>query len=380
MLRCAADLSRFFYQLPQRTGSAPASLRYCATAQRTVKPPPSGQRDAARPPTAPQHTPDEPPATFRAAEADDGTRLDRFIKRKAPGLPPGLIQRLIRKRRILVNDVPAVRNAHPVHSEDLVRIPGSIKLGLSRGKRAPPENDVSLAEAEQVRRWELHRDARCVVLNKPPGLPTQGGTAVGERHLERLLPGLGAGRYWLVHRLDREVSGALVVARDVGAAGLLAEHFRERRVVKRYWALVAGAPDASEGVVDAPVDGKRAITAWRVVYPIEKRFAWLELEPRTGRKHQLRVHCAYELKTPIVGDMRYGWDGGDEGGLGCLEGPGLHLFARSIEFPKLTREMSGGGKRARRKSPEQNVTVTAPLPPHMKDSWRRFGLQEKFAE
>lgn len=320
---------------------------------------------------------------WTATASEDGSRLDRFIKRRAPGLPQGLIQRLIRKRLIIVNTETANRNKYPVYTNDIVRLPGDIKLGLSRGKRKPPPDDVSLSESEMIREWVLFRDARCAVLNKPAGLATQGGGPAKERHIEALLPGLGSGRYWLIHRLDREVGGALLIARDVGAAGLLAEHFRARRIHKRYWALVEGKPNIKEGMIDYEIDGKSSRTAYRVIEMIDNHFTWLELEPRTGRKHQLRIHCAEVLQTPLVGDLRYG---SSSDGLNIVSGienhsPGLHLMAREIAFPRLTQTQSGGGKRARgpRGNESNLITVKAPLPPHMQNTWKRLGLDERLA-
>lgn len=395
MLRHLAALPRRWLPLsryPSTRQSVPA--RFCAQSPLPSSASESDTPDLSRPEPAPE--PEEPPAPtiapgvthvhWEVSAVDDGARLDRFIKRRAPGVPPGLIQRLIRQRSILVRSVPAIRNAHPVHTGDVVTFPGHIKLGLSRGKKKPPAEDVSLAESAVVKRWVLFRDARCVVLDKPAGLPTQGGSGVGGRHLEALLPGIGAGRYWLVHRLDREVAGAIVVARDVGAAGLLAEHFRTRLVRKTYWALVKGNVKEKSGFVDLPIDEKKARTDYRVVQSVDKKLTWLELFPRTGRKHQLRIHCADGLGVPIVGDGKYGHeDGGmpEGGGLESLMEPGLHLFSRRIEFPRLTQQMSGGGKRAKRPGREDGVNmieVTAPLPPHMKDTWKRFGLLESFAD
>ncbi|CDF34430.1 unnamed protein product [Chondrus crispus] len=372
-------------------------FRYCAqAANESTPPPPTRTTDLSSPrhspqPPAPTIAPNVKNVKWEVTAVDDGSRLDRFIKRRAPGVPPGLIQRLIRKRSIMVQSIPAIRNAHPVRTGDVVTFPGHIKLGLSRGKRKPQPDDISLAESAIVKHWVLHRDARCVVLNKPAGLPTQGGSSVGTRHLEALLPGIGEGRYWLVHRLDKEVGGAIVVARDVGAAGLLAEHFRGRLVRKTYWALVEGSVKDKTGFIDLPIDGKRARTDYRVIQSLDKKFVWLELSPRTGRKHQLRIHCADGLGTPIVGDGKYGHGGPEgldgqnvDGGLLSLMNPGLHLFSREIQFPKLTQHMSGGGKRSKRTAGSDGtgfptITARAPLPPHMKDTWKRFGLEEHFA-
>lgn len=312
------------------------------------------------------------PVLWRVSPVEDGSRLDRFVKRRAPGLPPGLIQKQIRQRRVLINSESAIRNAAPVYSGDVVRFPGDIKLGLNRRKKKPKDNDVSLAEAEIIRSWVLHRDARCAVLDKPPGLPVQAG---GGRCLEDLLCGIGSGRYWLVHRLDKEVSGAIIVARDVGAAGLIAEAFRSRTVSKRYWALVTGKVNGKEGTINSPIDEKKAVTRWRVMQRLDNQFTWLELEPRTGRKHQLRIHCADVLGAPILGDHRYG----PENGKGESFYSGLHLVSKNISFPRMT-QVGGGGKRSKRGKPSGLVSVTAPLPPHMKDTWKRFGLDEKIDE
>lgn len=319
--------------------------------------------------------------SWPVSSPEDGSRLDRFIKRKSPCLPPGLIQRLIRQRRILVNDTAAIRNAHPVRTGDMVHFPGYVKLGLTRGKKKPPPDDVSHAEAVVVRSWELFRDARCVVLNKPAGLASQGGQMVG-RHIDGLLQALGTGRYFLVHRLDKEVAGAMVVARDVGAAGLLSHAFRSGMVNKKYWGLVAGVPAREEGVVKMQIDGKRAVTAYRVIDQVEKLYSWVELQPQTGRKHQLRIHCADGLGCALVGDTKYGETamGGDGGGLENLGDPGLQLMARSIEFPRMTQVGSGGGKRAKRDRKDMSIiSVTAPLPRHMRETWGRFGFNERLA-
>jgi len=153
---------------------------------------------------------------FTVNPEEEYTRLDRFVKRRAPGLPPGLIQKLVRQGRILVDGTPPKRNAHKVLANSVIEVPGSVKLGLTRGKRAPPSGDTTLAESSEIRKWVIHRNARCVILNKPPGIPTQHNGDSEERTIEAMLSGIGAGRYWLVHRLDKEVSGAIVVARDIG--------------------------------------------------------------------------------------------------------------------------------------------------------------------
>lgn len=360
------------------------------------------------------------PVRWTVPSTEDGSRLDRFIKRRAPGVPPGLIQKLIRQRKVDVNLGAANSNAFKVYEGDEIRFPGDVKLGLSRRNRKPPKDDVSLAEAHIARSWVLHRDARATVLNKPAGLPVspagpssvnpvllakeskrssgapirvgQGSGPLGidpSRCLQDLLCGLGSGRFWLVHQLDKEVSGAIVVARDVGAAGLLAEFFRSRMIRKTYWALVHGPVRNGTGTVQTPIDGKLAYTAYRVIERVGKTYTWLALYPRTGRKHQLRIHCANGLGCPIVGDTKYcndddglsgteSYDDGEGMFEGLVPAGGVHLLSRRIEYPMLT--VPSVGNRRKKVIPKRYVGVTAPLPPHMRDTWKRLGLLEKLGE
>lgn len=313
---------------------------------------------------------------------EEGTRLDRLVKRRAPGLPPGLIQKLIRQGRITVDGSSPRRNAYPLKSNSIVAVPGELKLGLTRGKRAPPPDDSTLAEAFEIQKWVLHRDARCVVLNKPAGIPTQGGGPSKERHIEAMLPGIGSGRYWLVHRLDREVSGALVVARDVGAAALLAEHFKERRVSKTYWALVRGRPLTPSGVITAPINGKNAFTEYKTLASVDSvDYTLLELKPRTGRKHQLRIHCADVLGTPVVGDVKYSTKAGLKSLVPVEERPArINLHACRIEFPTLTKVHHGGAKPQLGRVVNSMVDVEAPLPRQLFDRWQMLGVLPKSEE
>lgn len=356
---------------------------------------------------------EEQPVRWTVAPVEDGSRLDRFIKRRAPGVPPGLIQKLIRQRKVQVNLNAANHNSFKVFEGDEIRFPGQVKLGLSRKSRKPPKDDVSLAEAQVARSWVLHRDARAAVINKPAGLPVspagpssvnpkllakelnrppgerirvgEGNGPLGidsSRCLQDLLCGLGSGRYWLVHQIDKEVSGAVVVARDVGAAGLLSEFFRSRLIRKTYWALVYGAIPKGSGSVQLPIDGKIAYTGYRVIERVDKTYTWLALYPRTGRKHQLRIHCAHGLGCPIVGDVKYSSDDdsytesrNDEDMFeGLVPGGGLHLLSRQIEYPVLT--IPSVGSRTKKAAPKRYIAVSAPLPPHMRDTWKRLGLLE----
>ncbi|CAN8073161.1 unnamed protein product [Agarophyton chilense] len=316
------------------------------------------------------------PARFKVSPDLSGSRLDRFIKSRAPGLPPGLIHRHIRQARVQINGRIERRRGTPVRENDVISFPGEVKLGLSRRKKRPTPDDISLSEAMEVKQWLLYRDARVAVLNKPPGLPvlSEPGKETS-RTLEQLLCGLGTGRYWLVHRLQTQVGGAILVARDVGAATLLSDFFRARVVTRLYWGLVSGVPRNKKGVVNMDIGGKKAVTRYRVVQMIDNHYSWLELEPRTGRSNQLSIHCAEGLGTPLIGDRNF--DNADDN-QHPVEAGALQLCSRTLTFPRLTQINPSIRQKRRCRSPDL-VSVKSPLPPHMKDTWRRLGLQESFA-
>jgi 23S rRNA pseudouridine955/2504/2580 synthase len=231
-------------------------------------------------------------------------------------------------------------------------------------------------DLEMVRRAVLHIDDDLIVLDKPAGLAVQGGTNT-ERHLDALLDGIRFGspeRPRLVHRLDRDTSGVLVLARSAAVAAKLAAAFRGKTVRKIYWAVVVGVPKPRSGRIDRPLaklsglggervapdeeDGKRAVTYYRTVSHAGDKIAWLALQPVTGRTHQLRAHCV-ALGTPILGDGKYGGRAAHPSGV--PQPRKLHLHARALALP----HPKGG-----------TLTVTAPLPPHMKETWAFFGFEE----
>jgi 23S rRNA pseudouridine955/2504/2580 synthase len=218
-----------------------------------------------------------------------------------------------------------------------------------------------------------------LVLNKPSGLATQGGSGISE-HVDGILDLLGFGkkqRPRLVHRLDRDTSGVLVVARTVPAAAALSESLRRRDAVKVYWALTKGVPKASRGTIKsalakeavgreekmAEVAGdaegaKAAVTEYAVIGTAGQDFAWVAARPVTGRTHQIRVHLA-SLGTPVVGDFKYG--GAGVRGRGEIDNK-LHLHARSIDIAH-----PDGGR----------LQAMAPLPPHMLKSWKLLGFDPR---
>jgi 23S rRNA pseudouridine955/2504/2580 synthase len=304
------------------------------------------------------------------AEADDGLRLDRWFRRHYPHLTHGRLEKLLRRGEIRV-DGGRVRAGHRLAAGMVVRVPPLPPAEGPPPAAAPPS--VSAADAEDLRARVLHRDDMILVIDKPAGLAVQGGSGTA-RHLDGMLDALrfdADERPRLVHRLDRDTSGVLVLARTRKAAAAVGEAFQDRAARKLYWALVHGTPDTPVGrwdtfmekkpggrgeQVSSGADGKRAVTLYRVLGRSDSAYAWLALTPLTGRTHQLRVHCA-EAGLPIVGDPRYG-DRRDRPAAGTL-GKGLHLHARALEMP----HPAGGILRA-----------NAPLPPHMEQSWRFLGF------
>jgi len=244
----------------------------------------------------------------------------------------------------------------------------------------PDTRPISRYDEAMLRGAVLHRDDAVIVLNKPPGLAVQGGSGT-ERHLDGMLDALRFGlveRPRLVHRLDKETSGVLVLARTAAAAAFLTRAFRDKTTRKIYWAIVVGLPEPAQGRIDLALaklpgregervranaeEGKRAVTYYRVVDSAGRKASWLALLPVTGRTHQLRAHCA-ALGTPILGDAKYGAAGAHLAGA-----PGakrVHLHARSLALP----HPSGGFLR-----------ITAPLPRHMRQVWEFFGFPADVAD
>jgi 23S rRNA pseudouridine955/2504/2580 synthase len=314
------------------------------------------------------------PDLVTVTEDEAEIRLDRWFRRHFPGLPQSAIQKLCRTGQVRVDGrraAPATRLA----PGQAVRVPPLAPLPPPPS--APPAIDPLVAK--DTRALVLYHDEQVIALNKPPGLPVQGGPGI-TRHLDGLLDALrfdAADRPRLVHRLDRDTSGVLVLARTPGSAARLAAAFRGRDVEKTYWAVVARRPVPPEGRIDLPLkrvggargertapaepgeDAARAVTEFRTLDHAGK-LAWLELRPVTGRTHQLRVHCV-AIGAPILGDVTYARP--DQNGAFAATVSGLsdalHLHARRLRLPH-----PAGGV----------LEVEADLPAHMRETFRTLGF------
>ncbi len=303
---------------------------------------------------------------------ENNMRVDRFFEARFPGLSFSHIQRIIRKGEVRVNGKRTQPKAR-LETGQAVRIP-PLKV-----EAPPPRDDAPSAQKDRafLKSITLYEDADVLVLNKPMGLAVQGGSGT-TRHVDGMLGalrGVDGQRPRLVHRLDKDTAGCLLVAKSRFAAAALAKTFRSRSARKIYWALVAGVPKPAQGRISTYLakqeveedsfmriakhgekDAVHAVTFYAVVETAAQKVAWLSLKPVTGRTHQLRAHMAH-VGNPIVGDPKYfnieNWE--LPGGIQNK----LHLLARRIAVPH-----PRGGV----------IDVSAPLPPHMLQTWNLLGF------
>ena len=317
--------------------------------------------------------------TIHVGAGEDGVRLDRWFKRRWPHLNHIQIQKLVRSGQIRVDGARAKADTRLVAGAQ-VRVPplpdapepGDKKPGLS-------ERDIAYAKS-----LVLYEDDEVLALNKPSGLAVQGGTKT-TKHVDRLLSAWGEGleRPRLVHRLDRDTSGVLLLGKTPAAAARLSGAFAKRKAKKTYWAIVAGNPHPPQGLIELPLV-KKGVGDRELVVPADpkefgaepadteyvtisraaKRAAWMALRPLTGRTHQLRAHMK-AIGHPILGDPKYTDEKATELTGGMSGGLKLQLHARRLILPH-----PGGGM----------LIIEAPLSPEMKAGFAHFGFDEHEAD
>lgn len=325
--------------------------------------------------------------TLTVGPEEGEQRLDRWFRKQFPHVSQVQIEKLCRRGEIRV-DGGRVKGNSRVAAGQQVRIPPLPEPGER------PETPVATAASDDdiamIQSCVIWHDEHILAINKPPGLPSQGGSGQGDRHVDALAEHLRFGKHdkpQLIHRLDKDTSGVLLLSRTPSMTRKLNELFRSREMRKIYWAAVAGAPRPKKGTlrwglvkggnpreermlavhpakIDKTEGAKRATTDYAVIEELGGRVSWVAMVPVTGRTHQLRVHMA-ELGHPIIGDGKYGGQGQDNPGdgwgaqLGGEISRKLHLHARSLTF----RHPLTGSR----------IVLTADLPEHMARTWKAFG-------
>jgi 23S rRNA pseudouridine955/2504/2580 synthase len=328
---------------------------------------------------------------IQVAEGEGDQRLDRWLRKRFPNLTQGAIEKMCRKGELRVEG-GRVTSATRVQDGQAVRVPPLPDVD----QPAPAASRIARNDEAMIQAAVMWKDEHIIALNKPPGLASQGGSGQGDRHVDGLAPALMFGYKEppkLVHRLDQDTSGVLLLARTDRVARGLSEALRHRNVRKIYWAAVAGVPYPRAGTirfglvkeggrgqekmraihpreVETTPGAKRAVTEFVTFENAGGRLSWVAMQPVTGRTHQLRAHMA-ELGHPILGDGKYGGSAQENLGDGWGAGIGgdlsrkLHLHARTliVEHP-VTKAL---------------LTLTAPLPPHMQKTWDFLGWNPKDA-
>ena len=313
-------------------------------------------------------------------DVDDGIRLDIWIKKHYPGVAFGILQKILRTGQVRVDSKRVKGNLRLVTGMK-IRIPP--QLAFAPPPDAPREKKLTQKEIDFIKSLVIYEDDAVIVLNKPAGIAVQGGSKQGGRHLDRYLDALAKNgeRPKLVHRLDLDTSGVLLLARTVKAARALGDMFKGREIRKHYWAIVSPAPPRDKGLIDVPIgkavgdggervmaldedEGKRSITLFRVLERASKKVAFVAFWPKTGRTHQIRVHAEL-ARMPIIGDPKYGLDDENHGDIldELRDLPQrLHLHARRIILPYV---VPGGRKK---------LDITAPLDDELETTWKYFGF------
>lgn len=306
---------------------------------------------------------------------ESGARLDRWFKRRFEGVTQGQVEKYLRTGQIRV-DGARVKSSTRLETGQMVRVPPLPTKAQMDAKRDELSKRISPKDEAFIREMKIYEDDDIIALNKPSGIAVQGGTNTS-RHIDGLLDALSSGEHRprLVHRLDRDTSGVLLIAKHPRAAAELGDMFRDRSLKKVYWAVVAGVPhphrgqirswmikgmgagDEKERMVPAVQSDKgsqHAVTEYAVVSTAGQKAAWVALSPLTGRTHQLRFHME-EMKNAIIGDTKYPGRREPLNGLG----EGLHLHARALVIPRPNG---------------RDIELVAPLPAHMKQTFKSLGF------
>ena len=301
-------------------------------------------------------------------ETDAGARLDRWFKRRFPHIPHGRVEKLLRTGQLRVNG-KRVKGSHRLEAGEIVRIPP-----LPEKTDWKPKRSINPADVAFMKSLVIFENDELIALNKPSGLAVQGGSKT-TRHIDGLLPALGEGCR-LVHRLDRDTSGVLLVAKNAKAAAAIGRVFQTRSAEKIYWGITNGVPKPLAGEIKGYMakgqtddafgkknagreimmavrhgtpNAKHAKTLYQTVQSAGKRAAWIAMQPLTGRTHQLRLH-AQLLGAPLAGDPKYLTDRQRPGGLENK----LHLHARSLRI--------------------DDIYIEAPMPDHMNSAFEILGF------
>lgn len=304
------------------------------------------------------------------AEEEDGVRLDRWLKKHYPDITFGNLQKILRTGQLRVNGKRVKGDARLVKGQ-AIRVPPQLATPLPKQERVLSERDTDFIQS-----LVLYKDEHVIALNKPAGLATQGGSKIN-RHIDGMLEGLAVNgvKPHLVHRLDKDTSGVLLLARNPRIAARLGELFQGRNIRKYYWAITVPAPTVYQGKIKstlAKVDGpggekvqgvseekgKTALTYYQVIETAGKKVAWVAFWPRTGRTHQIRVH-ALEMGCPLLGDYKYSHEQPLLEELPELPKM-LHLHARRLILP---HPVTG-----------RKLDITAPLDPQMRKTWKFFNF------
>ncbi len=308
------------------------------------------------------------------ASEDEGQRLDRWFKRRFPHIPHGRIEKLLRTGQMRINGKRS-KGSDRIEAGDDIRIPPLPEPTETKVKKGPSQTDIRF-----MRNLVIYEDDELIALNKPFGLAVQGGTKTA-RHIDGMLPALGKGCR-LVHRLDRDTSGVLLIARNAKSAAWAGRAFQSRRAEKVYWGVTNGVPHPKAGEIKGYMakgrldnrfgnkhmgkeimvavrhgeDGaKHAKTLYQSVQTAGVKAAFVAMQPLTGRTHQLRLHMQL-LGAPIAGDPKYMTDRPLPGGLENK----LHLHARKLTLP----------------GPNGDISFEAPLPPHMMAAFEQLGFEQ----